>query len=135
MRNTCSRFTFAAVLSSLALSAFAQTPAPGMPHADARDARQEQRIDKGEASGTLTPRESKRLERHQQMMEKREAHMKEDGTVTPKERLRMERMDKHESRDIRREKHDRQHDINHDGKVDRPAPPAPAPVPAPAPTN
>lgn len=129
MRNTCSRFTFAAVLSSLALSAFAQTPAPGMPHADAREARQEQRIEKGEASGTLTPRESKRLERREQMMEKREARMKEDGKVTPKERLRMERMENHESRDIRREKHDRQHDLNHDGKVDRPAPPAPAPAP------
>jgi len=133
MRTTCSRFAFAAVLSSLALSAFAQTPPPAMPHADARDARQEQRIDKGEASGALTPRESKRLERRQQMMEKREAHMKEDGTVTPKERMRMERMDNHESRDIRREKRDRQHDLNHDGKMDRPAPPAPAP--APAPTN
>ena len=43
---------------------------------------------------------------------------KADGKVTAKEREHIEHAQNVESRKIYREKHDRQHDLNHDGRTD-----------------
>ena len=45
---------------------------------------------------------------------------KADGKVTAKERARIHEAQDRESRKIAREKHDRQRDMNHDGKKDKP---------------
>jgi hypothetical protein len=116
-----------AVLAGLVLLAsgatFAQTPAPkdplATPKIDQREANQEKRIAQGEASGQLTRREARRLNRGEARIDKAEDHAAADGKVTGQERKRIAHMQRAESRDIAHEKHDRQVDLNHDGKRDR----------------
>ena len=64
----------AALLSLAGVAAAAQTAAPGTntPRIDQRQANQEQRIDQGVASGALTKRETRRLEREQAVIDKAE---------------------------------------------------------------
>lgn len=101
----------AAGLSLITATGFAQDPAASAPGAntpriDARQARQEQRIDQGIASGELTQRETRRLEKEQAVINRAEDKAKADGTVTTAERKRLHKMQNHASRDIRHQKHD-----------------------------
>lgn len=118
MKTLHARLTLALAVSALALPVFAQST--NTPNIDAREANQQRRIDQGERSGALTPREANRLEKGEAHIDRAEDRMKADGKVTPRERMRMEHMENRESRAIHREKHDRQHDFNHDGKMDHP---------------
>jgi len=102
---------------ALPFSAFAQTATPNI---DQRQANQEARIQQGTQSGSLTQREAARLERGQQRVDRMEDRAKADGKVTQQERKRIQTVENHQNRDIRREKHDRQHDFNQDGRKDRP---------------
>ena len=108
----------AAIAIVLPTLAFAQANTPGI---DQRQANQERRIDQGVASGSLTPREANRLERGQQRVDNMENRAKSDGVVTARERARINRAQDVQSDRIYRQKHDRQHDFNHNGRVDRPA--------------
>lgn len=119
------------LLSVLAVAAtgaaFAQPATVGVPanptatpRVEQREANQERRIEQGERSGQLTPREAHRLEKEQGRIERAEDRAKADGKVTPQERARLNTMQDRASRDIAREKHDRQRDLNHDGRADRP---------------
>ena len=85
----------------------AATPA-ATPGIDARQARQEQRIDQGVASGQLNKRETRRLDREQGAINRVENKAKADGTVTAQERKRLHHMQDHASKDISRQKHDAQ---------------------------
>ena len=107
--NTLS-FLAAAVLAATTLGAAAQAPTPGTnaPRIDRRQANQEKRIDQGAASGQLTRRETRRLENQQGRIDAAEDKAKSDGTVTAQERKRLTRAQNHASRDIRRQKHDKQ---------------------------
>lgn len=96
--------------------AFAQA---NTPRVDQRQANQEQRIDQGVASGSLTQREANRLERGQQHVDNMENRAKADGVVTRGERARLHQAQDVQSARIYRQKHDRQHDYNHNGRVDR----------------
>jgi uncharacterized membrane protein YebE (DUF533 family) len=107
-----------AVLAAIALPAVAQTATPRI---DQRQANQQQRIDQGVASGQLTGKEAARLEKGQERVQKMEDKAKADGKVTPRERARLQKAENVQSRHIAKEKHDRQRDRNHDGKMDRPA--------------
>jgi hypothetical protein len=102
----------AAVLALVGSIASAQTaasaPGANTPRIDKRQANQEQRIDKGIASGQLTKRETRRLESEQAHINKAEDKAKADGSVTAQERKRLTRMQNHASRDIYRQKHDKQ---------------------------
>jgi hypothetical protein len=98
--------------------AFAQANTPGV---DQRQANQERRIDQGVASGSLTQREANRMERGQQRVDNMENRAKSDGVVTRQERARLHQAQDRQSDRIYRQKHDRQHDYNHNGRVDRPA--------------
>jgi len=89
------------------------------PRVDQRQANQEQRIDQGVASGSLTQREANRLERGQQHVDNMENRAKADGVVTRGERARLHQAQDVQSARIHRQKHDRQHDYNHNGRVDR----------------
>ncbi len=106
-----------AVLAVFALPVMAQTATPNL---DQRQANQQKRIDQGVASGQLTNKEAARLEKGQDRVQKMEDKAKADGKVTPKERARLQKAENIQSRHIAREKHDRQRDLNHDGKKDRP---------------
>lgn len=95
--------------------------AQATPGVDQRQANQERRIQQGVQSGQLTPREAARLERGQDRVERMEEKAKADGKVTPEERRRLKRTQDRQSEAIYREKHDRQADLNHDGRKDHPA--------------
>ena len=86
---------------------------------DARQARQDARIDQGVASGQLTQREAARMEAGQARVQGMDNRAQADGTVTGRERARIEHAQDVQSARIHRQKHDRQHDLNHNGRVDR----------------
>jgi hypothetical protein len=77
------------------------------PRIDRREMRQDTRIDRGVRSGALTPREQARLRAGQAHIDRMEARAKSDGFVSMRERRHMERALNHESREIRRLKHNR----------------------------
>ncbi|MBU1366130.1 MAG: hypothetical protein KKE51_20115 [Gammaproteobacteria bacterium] len=104
---------------SLVLPALAFAQA-NTPRVDQRQANQEQRIDQGVASGSLTQREANRIDRGQQHVDNMENRAKSDGVVTRRERARLHQAQEVQSRRIYAQKHDRQHDYNHNGRVDRP---------------
>ena len=111
--------TAALCISVLALPALAQTGSA--PRIDQRQANQQQRIEQGVQSGALTQREAARLQKGQEHVQKLEDKAMADGRLTARERLRIEHAQDVQSRRIYRQKHDRQHDYNHDGRKDRPA--------------
>jgi hypothetical protein len=99
-------YLVAAVLAVLVSApALAGTATPVV---DARQERQDDRIDQGAASGELTRREEARLEAQQDRIENREARAKADGHVTARERAHLQRSENRASRNIRRQKHDGQ---------------------------
>jgi hypothetical protein len=76
---------------------------------NAREARQERRIYQGIESGQLTQREALRLDREQDRVESLEARYRRTGDgLSPRERMRLERDLNRTSRDIYRQKHDKQ---------------------------
>jgi hypothetical protein len=95
----------AALLSIGAFSAFAGAETPRI---DQRQANQEQRIDKGIASGELTRREARRMDRQQNRIDKAENAAKSDGVVTATERRGLTKAQNSTSRHIYRQKHDAQ---------------------------
>ncbi len=109
-------------LSALTLPAFAQAPhdPAATPRIDQRLDNQEKRIEAGEASGRLTEREANRLEARHDKVEGDVAAAKADGVVTKGERQQLHHEVNRNSRAVYRQKHDRQHDFNHNGRVDRP---------------
>ncbi|MBL8429597.1 MAG: hypothetical protein JNJ95_06885 [Dechloromonas sp.] len=108
--------TLAVLSMVLPAIAFAQANTPGV---DQRQANQERRIDQGVASGSLTQREANRLDRGQDRVDNMENRAKSDGVVTRGERARLNQAQDRQSARIYRQKHDRQHDYNHNGRVDR----------------
>jgi len=95
-----------ATLSLAALSGLALADNTATPRVDQREARQQERIANGAASGQLTAKETQRLEKQQAHINATEASAKADGKVTAKERRRLDRMQDRASKDIRAEKHD-----------------------------
>ncbi|MBI2306706.1 MAG: hypothetical protein HYU78_05325 [Rhodocyclales bacterium] len=108
----------AALALIVPMLASAQTSTPRI---DARQDRQDARIDRGVQSGALTEKEAAKLDRGQTHVQNLETKAVADGTVTKKERARIEHAQDVQSQRIYREKHDRQHDFNHNGRTDRPA--------------
>ena len=98
---------FAATLAALALPVLAQT-SPQTPRVDQRQANQQQRIEKGEASGALNDKEAARLEQGQAHVQKVEDKAKADGVVTDKEKAHLHHAQDKQSRRIYRQKHDAQ---------------------------
>lgn len=110
--------TLFSIMLAAPLTVFAQSN--NTPKFDQRQANQERRIEQGEQSGSLTPREAARLDKGQDHLQTMEDKAKADGKVTRQERARLQHAEDKQSKRIYRQKHDRQHDYNHDGKVDRP---------------
>lgn len=77
----------------------------GTPRVDQRQASQQQRIEQGVATGSLTAPETLRLEKEQARIQKMETRAQADGVVTGKERARLEAAQDAASRDIHRKKH------------------------------
>ncbi len=75
------------------------------PWIDYREWRQDQRISRGAASGSLTPWETRMLDREQARISWMEDEMKADGRLTGRERLRLLHEQNQASRHIWRLKH------------------------------
>lgn len=123
MKNTL----ILAALALVASTSFAQSSNVGnaddskpMPRNERREAMQERRIEQGSNSGQLTEREKSRLENQQGRIDKAQEKAGADGKVTARERARIEHMQDKASTNIQRQKHDRQRDMNDDGRKDRP---------------
>jgi hypothetical protein len=87
----------------------ASTVSMAGPHGiNAREHREQQRINQGIRSGELTRREARRLEAGLARIRIDERYARADGNVTPRERARLERELNRESRGIFRQKHDGQ---------------------------
>jgi hypothetical protein len=96
-------------LSAFPVMAFAQaTDTTSTKRIDKRQEYQGERIDKGAQSGQLTGKEKARLEKGQGRVQKAEDKAMADGKMTKKERARIEHMQDHQSKNIYREKHDKQ---------------------------
>lgn len=101
-------FAIAAVALAFAASTGFAAAQDSTPRIDKRQERQDQRIDKGAASGALTEKEERRLEKGQRRVQKMEDKALADGKVTKKERRRIEHAQDRQSKKIYREKHDKQ---------------------------
>jgi hypothetical protein len=73
-----------------------------------RNINQQQRIEQGVQSGSLTTRETAKLERGQAGDSKKEARAGADGHVGEKEQRRVQQAENRQSKRIHREKHDAQ---------------------------
>ena len=98
-------FLVSLITAAVAAPGYAQTATPGV---DARQERQEQRIQQGIESGELNQREAGRLQREQERIATHEEKAKADGVVTKAERRKLHREQDRASRHIAKEKHDRQ---------------------------
>jgi hypothetical protein len=76
------------------------------PGLDRREENQQKRIEQGEQSGALTPKEAERLKRGEARLEKHEAKAKADGKVTPAERKRLNKEANRMGKRIHRQKRD-----------------------------
>lgn len=105
-RTTFKLFLTGGAAALACAGALAQPVTPGI---DQREARQEQRIQQGVASGQLNARETHRLARQQARIHQTEQAAKADGRVSAKERAHLDAMQDKASRDIHQQKHDAQH--------------------------
>lgn len=96
------------ILSSLLIAAAAEAGTPAAPRSEAREHRQEARIDHGVANGELTAAETRRLDRGQSRVDAAQAAARADGEVTKREKLRLERLQDRQSARIARQKRDAQ---------------------------
>lgn len=103
------RTTLIALSLLAAGSAFSQTsPSTNTPRIDQREAKQEQRINQGTASGSLTEKEAARLNKGQAHVDGMQDKAAADGKVTKRERAHIQHAQNKQSRHIKRQKHDRQ---------------------------
>src|SRR5438874_13718642 len=73
-----------------------------------RNINQQNRIEQGVQSGSLTTREAGKLEPGQARIDRKEARAGADGKVGPREQRRIQKAENRESRRIYKEKHDAQ---------------------------
>lgn len=99
--------TLSAIVAActFAVPAMAQRGGDGV---EARQDRQQQRIEKGFRNGELTRNEVRRLEHGQQRIDRMQRQARSDGRVTGHERQRIHKEVARQDRNIQRERHDRQ---------------------------
>jgi hypothetical protein len=95
----------ALILAAFAGSAIAQTNTPVI---DKRLENQTKRIEQGEKTGQLTPKEAAILEKKEAKLSNAVAQAKSDGVVTKKERVKLTKMENKQSKRIHKQKHDAQ---------------------------
>lgn len=96
------------LILAVSLFAVAAVASADTPRADARQDRQDERIDQGVASGELTTREAAKLDAQQAHIENKEERAEADGVVTKREKARIERSQDRANRRIAKQKHDKQ---------------------------
>ncbi len=97
---------FLAAILTLGVTVIANASTPRI---NKREHYQQERIREGIQSGSLTRHEAARLEAEQARIRVDEARAKADGHVSDRERARLDHELDKSSKDIYRQKHDRQH--------------------------
>ena len=90
---------------SILVSIAAASSVSAQERVDARRGAQQVRIADGVGEGQLNRRETRRLERGQMRVERRQQVARADGVVTVREQRRLERMQNRQSRRIFRARH------------------------------
>jgi len=104
MKKAWIKVSFLAVIAAMVLPLIGS--AQGI---NQRERNQQARIRQGVRSGELTRREAGRLEAQQARIRVNEAYARRSGgKFTPRERARIQRQENRSSRNIYRQKHDRQ---------------------------
>lgn len=94
------------IISALAFVMVSSVPVFAQTYrSEAREYRQEHRIDRAMRRGELTPREARQLMRQQHRIDRAKARAARDGHITRRERQRIERMQDRASRNIYRKSH------------------------------
>lgn len=91
--------------AAMVLAAGAQSAQADPYWVDQRQYNQDRRIDEGVANGSLTPWETRQLDRGQRRVDRMEGRFLSDGVLTGRERYRLNRRQNFESRRIWRKKH------------------------------
>jgi hypothetical protein len=102
------RLKFSHLLSGMGICVICTASVWAQPSINRSEHREQVRIHQGVRSGELTRRETRRLEAEQARIRVDERFARADGTITPRERARLNNERRHASRDIYRQKHDRQ---------------------------
>jgi hypothetical protein len=98
-----------AALSAALITGAASTALAQKPRIEKRKDRQQKRVADGVADGSLTPRETARIEAKEARLNREiRKDRKDGGGLTPKERVKIERKQDKLSREIAKEKHDAQ---------------------------
>lgn len=106
--QTILRSALLLTLTLVAGSAFAQTPTDNRnAQIDARQTRQQARINQGVQSGRLTSNEAARLQQRQSNLDARQARANADGVVTRREQRGLNRAENRSSRAVFAKKHNR----------------------------
>lgn len=99
----------AALLVTLAVPTLASAAGPREAarrgKVNARQDKQDRRIEEGKRSGEITRKEARHLDRQQKRIDRAESRAKADGKVTRKEARKLDRMQDKANRDIKRAKH------------------------------
>ncbi len=106
--NHLKRLVAGAAIALVSVAGLAQTATTATPKVDAREAKQDARIQQGVASGQLNAKETYRLEKQQANINRAEANAKADGKVTKGERKHLNHMQNKASKNIHHQKHDAQ---------------------------
>ena len=106
--NHFKSFVAGIAITLVSVVSVAQTAAPATPRVDAREVKQDARIQQGVASGQLNAKETYRLEKQQTNINRVEGNSKADGTVTKGERKHLNHMQNTASKNIHHQKHDAQ---------------------------
>ena len=100
MKRTIQLFAIL-TLAGVAAVSQAQTATPGVTD---RQENQQERINQGVASGELTHKETRHLEKQQAKIQQAKTDAKADGVVTPQERQHLAHMQNKASKKIQKDK-------------------------------
>ncbi len=98
----------AIVISAFALPGLTLAQTTSTPRIDQRQENQEKRIQQGAQSGELTKKETKKLEKGQAKIARKETKAMADGQMTNKEAAKIEKAQDKQSARIHKQKHDNQ---------------------------
>ncbi len=102
--NTTRKLIAAAIVAAFPLCVWAQTTGSEVQ----RDVNQQQRIEQGLQSGSLTTREASKLEKEESQVNRMESRALKNGTLSDAEKARIQRAQNRVSRDIEKDKHNAQ---------------------------
>ena len=102
--NTTRKIIAVAIVAAFPLGVLAQTAGSEVQ----RNINQQQRIEQGLQSGSLTTREAARLEKEESRVNAMQSRALKDGTLSDAEKARIQRAQNRVSRDIEKDKHNAQ---------------------------